>query len=244
MIENQKLVSVIIPVFNGERFLAEAIDSVFSQTYRRVDVVMVDDGSTDGSKTIAGRYNELRYAHQPNQGISVALNTGIELAHGDYLAFLDADDLWTKDKLTLQMAAFNQNPNLDMIFGHHRRFCSPELIEDLKGPEYNLNETLPGLLKGTMLIRRESFLKVGPFDIRWKMGDFIDWYSRAQEMGLSSLMLPEILMMRRVHAENTTRLNRSGKTDYARILKAALDRRRQTDAGAGTPQKNGSDVTR
>ena len=101
------LISCIIPVYNGQRFLAESLDSIFAQTYRPLEVIVCDDGSTDGTAHVAAEYPQpLVYIHQPNQGSPRARNCGIRAAKGDFLAFLDADDLWRSEKLTRQMARF------------------------------------------------------------------------------------------------------------------------------------------
>ena len=114
MIENDNLVSVIIPVYNGELYLDEAIESALGQPYRPIEVIVVDDGSTDGSAEVAKQFDSpMRYCFQPNAGLGAARNKGISLAQGSFFAFLDADDLWLENKLTRQMALFDKNPELD-----------------------------------------------------------------------------------------------------------------------------------
>src|SRR5581483_6264857 len=121
------LVSVILPVYNGEKYLAAALDSVRAQTHRSFEIIVVDDGSTDGSAAVAARYPEVKYAYQSNGGISAARNCGIRLAVGDVFALLDADDLWLPDKLERQLAALYGAAAPDLVFGHVREFISPEL---------------------------------------------------------------------------------------------------------------------
>ena len=101
--ENSPLVSTIIPVFNGERLLPEALDSVFRQDYRPIEVIVVDDGSTDGTSLVARSCPEVRYLYQSNQGLGAARNAGIAAACGEFIAFLDADDIWLPRKLSSQM---------------------------------------------------------------------------------------------------------------------------------------------
>lgn len=217
----------MIPVYNSERYLAEAIESVLAQTYRPIEIIVVDDGSTDGSADIAKRFSpSVRYCFQPHSGLSAARNRGLDLAQGSFFAFLDADDLWVKDKLMRQMAVFDSNPNLDIVFGHIEQFHSPGLDEVNKEIRYPA-KIMPGYSAGTMLIRRDAFLRVGPFEARWKVGQFVDWYLRAVEKGLRSFMLPDVVMKRRLHATNMGILERESQTDYVRILKASLDRRRK-----------------
>ena len=225
---SERLVSVIIAVYNGERYLDAAIESVLAQDYRPREIIVVDDGSTDGSAAVARRFAPaVRCFAQANGGVGSALNYGIKQATGEFLAFLDADDLWSHDKLTLQMAAFGGTGEPDMVFGHAQQFISPELMADRQAQISCPEEPMPGIVKGTLLIRRGDFLRVGPFDTTRRLGDFLDWYLRASEAGLRSMMLPDILLLRRLHDSNMGIREREARHDYVRILKASLDRRRQ-----------------
>src|SRR5690242_4967891 len=95
-------VTCIVPVFNGERYLGEALDSIFAQGHQPLEVLVVDDGSTDGSAAVAKSYGDrVRYFFQPNAGPAAARNLGLEAARGEFIAFLDADDLWHRDKLAI-----------------------------------------------------------------------------------------------------------------------------------------------
>jgi len=227
MIEGNSLVSVIIPFYNCERYLSEAIKSVLSQTYRSVEVIVVDDGSIDSSASVAKRFApKVRYFHQPNSGPSAARNRGVDLAQGDFLAFLDSDDVWTPDKLKKQIAAFEDNSKIEAVFGHIQQFISPELDDNAKKKIRCPSDTMPGFCASAMLIRRSSFMRVGLFDTQWKVGQFEDWYSRAIEKRLKFVALPELLVKRRLHQTNMGILERDSRADYCRILKAALDRRR------------------
>jgi glycosyltransferase involved in cell wall biosynthesis len=236
------LVSVIIPVHNCERYLAEAIESVLSQTHQPLEIIVVDDGSSDRSAEVARRYAPPAwYYFQPNSGVGAALNCGIDQARSSFFAFLDADDLWTKDKLTLQMTAFDNDPELDIVFGHVKQFHSPELSGDQKRRIHCPAEAMPGYGAGTMLVTREAFLRVGPFETKWQVGEFVDWYSRAQDLGLRARTLSEVVYKRRLHTTNLGIRKRDAQTDYLRILKASLDRRRRMHSqGKITQSSNGS----
>ena len=223
------LVSVIIPVYNYDRYLGEAIESVLSQTYQHLEVIVVDDGSTDQSaevaKSFAGR--GVRYRRQVHAGIGPARNTGVELAQGDFLAFLDADDRWPLEKTERQLRAFESDPALEMCFG--------QAVQLQNGSEWEagVNENklpaagmVPGMVPGTMLIKRDAFFRVGNFKGDLKVGEFIDWYARAVELKVRSLILPDLLLWRRIHDSNQGIRERQSVSDYARVLKAKLDRRR------------------
>lgn len=225
-IEN-KLVSVIIPVYNGEPYLAEAIESVLAQDYQPIEVIIIDDGSTDDSAEIVKAYPNLRYSHQQHQGLSKALNHGIELSKGAFIAFLDADDYWLDGKLSLQTAHMEERPELDILFGHHLRFTNESNPQTPGNNSRVSSEPLPGYFKGTALIRQEAFHRVGRFDTSLRMGDFIDWFARAKDMGLKYEMMPQTLLMRRIHENTQSQRNQQHFKDYLHILKASLDRRRE-----------------
>ncbi|HXJ83057.1 MAG TPA: glycosyltransferase family A protein [Candidatus Methylomirabilis sp.] len=227
--------SVIIPVYNGERYLEAAIASVLAQTVPAGEILVVDDGSTDRSAEVARSFGpRVRCAVEPHRGLPGTLNRGVDLAGGSYLAFLDADDLWTADKLERQTEALAANPRLDAVFAHVEQFLSPEL-DSRASALPALRETGPGYLAGTMLIRTEAFRRVGPFDLRWQIGNFGEWYLRARDAGIEHLMLPQVLLHRRLHRDNMGIRERASRGDYARILKDVLDRRRQARGTAVDP---------
>ena len=221
------LVSVIIPVYNYDRYLAEAVESVLNQTYRKLEVIVVDDGSTDQSGEVARSFAErgVRHCHQVHAGIGPARNTGVEFARGECIAFLDADDRWPLEKIERQLKAFEDDPELEMIFG--------QALQLQNGPawETGINNSdpqgmMPGLVPGTMLIKRDAFDRVGMFQGGLKVGEFIDWYARAVELKLRSLVMPDLFLWRRIHDSNQGIRERQSVSDYARVLKAKLDRRR------------------
>lgn len=225
--KDHPLISVIIPVYNGERYLAEAIESSRAQSYSPLEIIVIDDGSTDASAGIAHRYQGIRYFYQSNAGLSSALNKGLENARGDYFAFLDADDFWLAGKLVLQMAVFNEHPGLDAVFGYHERFFHGDCRFDPGDKPAVKQGSFPALLKDAMLIKREAFYRVGLFDTTLRMGDFLDWYKRALEQQLNFITVPEVLFKRRIHDDNSSSRNRDDMKDYLRIIKSSLDRQRR-----------------
>lgn len=226
-------VSVIIPIYNSGRYLREAIDSVLAQTYGPFEVLVVDDGSGDDGPELASRYGApVQVIALPHRGHPAARNAGVAASKGDFLAFLDADDLWTPDKLKLQIEAFEANPDLDLVFGHMQNFISPELSVEERA-KINCNSTvLPGLLQGSMLARRDSFQRVGPFPEDRNMGDFLDWYGRATLSKLNMHMLPDTLVRRRIHLANFQRTHRHLRRENLVALKKLLDRRRAAASAA------------
>jgi glycosyltransferase involved in cell wall biosynthesis len=223
------LVSVIIPVYNYDRYLGEAIASVLSQTHQYLEVIVVDDGSTDQSGEVARSFagRGVRYCHQVHAGIGPARNKGVELARGDFLAFLDADDRWPEEKLERQLSAFDNDPVLEMVFGQALQLQNgPDWESGVKDKKPAVASMVPGMVPGTMLIKRAAYFRVGKFQGDWKVGEFIDWYARAVELQIRSLVLPDLLLWRRIHDSNQGVRERQSVSDYARVLKASLDRRR------------------
>ncbi len=229
-------ISVIIPVHNRESYVAEAIGSVLAQTHSATEIWAIDDGSTDGSAAVIQGFGDaVHYDRQPQGGAAAARNRGVAMATGEFLAFLDSDDRWLPDKLALQLTAFEKNPDLAMAFGHVRQFCSPELPPDQR-PRITA-EVMAGYHVGTLLVRRAAFEQVGPFETQWRVGEFVSWQAKATDMGLPTVMLPDVVMERRLHATNMGRTERSSNSDYLRIVRAAIERRRaQADTHAPEPQ--------
>jgi len=226
--ENQSLVSVIIPVYNCERYLAEAIESVIIQNYRPIEIIVIDDGSTDGSADVAKKFGHaVRYYFQNHSNQAVARNQGINLAKGNFTAFLDADDIWIQNKLALQMAAFGKKSDLDMVFGLLKHFRSPELPETLKAEIHCPDELMPGYLASALITKRDVFSRAGLFETNWQVGEFIDWFLRARELGISVIMLPEVVMLRRLYKTGDKSAQGLYFSNYIKILKSSLDRKRR-----------------
>lgn len=223
-----QLVSVVIPCYNNERYLSAAIDSVLAQDHRPLEILVVDDGSTDDSGTIALQYGSpVRLLSQSNQGIASARNTGVKVTSGYFLAFLDSDDLWSPDKLAIQMKALEESPETDCAFAHAEQFHSPDLSPSEREKIYCPPGPLPARHPSAMLIHREAFMRVGLFDESLTVAEFVDWMARGTDSNLRSIVLPDILLRRRLHRSNTGITQRGARRDFARVLKAALDRRRQ-----------------
>ena len=186
----------------------------------------MDDGSTDNSAAVAAAYPAVRLVAQPNQGTAAARNHGVRLARGDYLAFLDQDDVWAGDKLAHQIDAFQARPDLDMVFGQVQPFFSPDWDAADRGGLYCPAEPVTGYLPSALLVRRAAFLAVGPFETGWRLGEWAEWFTRARDQGLREWVVPHVVAWRRLHASNKGLLDHAARGEYARLLKASLDRRR------------------
>jgi glycosyltransferase involved in cell wall biosynthesis len=213
------LVSVVIPVRDARRYVGEAIASVLGQRERALEVIVVDDGSGDDSVAVVEAVADprVRLLTQPPAGAAAARNRGVGASSAPYLAFLDADDRWTPAKLALQLAALNRHASAEMVLGHAREI-------DENGMRLRTGAPRPAYSPCSMLVRRAAFERVGDFETGPDVGEFIDWFARAEDAGLAHLMLPDVVMERRVHAANMTRTEEA-RAGYARVVRNVAARR-------------------
>jgi len=222
-------ISVIIPVYNGERFLAEAIQSVLDQTLPPDEIIVVDDGSTDATAQIVHDLAEtafvsIRYHYQTKRGPSAARNTGIQLAQGNILAFQDADDLWIPRKLQRQLKLLYAEPPADIVIGLTQQFADAT---------YSANRELPPLLPEpyadyhlqNKLIRAQLFSVVGLLDEALTYGEDVDWMVRAIQAGAVLRAHPEVVVYYRRHARNLTNQIGWPERHVISALRRALARR-------------------
>lgn len=220
-------ISVIIPAFNAEPFLDEALRSIFGQTLQPFEVIVVDDGSTDGTSQVTQRFTKVRLFRRDHRGGSASLNFGLRQARGELIAFLDADDLWHASKLEIQMRWLQENQRVEAVFAHVITFKDSSAITPLSQSGVSNQSGVPGVMKSALLIHRTAFDRVGLFDENLAIADFPHWYSRAIAIGLRATVLKDVLAFRRVHTRNTTFMNKSElHADYLRIAREAIFRRR------------------
>ncbi|WP_416224053.1 glycosyltransferase [Thiohalophilus sp.] len=211
-------VSVIMPAYNTAQYIGEAINSVLSQDYPNKELIIIDDGSTDGTVDIIRRYEPaVTLLTQKNQGSAVARNAGLDAARGDYVAFLDSDDIWLPGKLTAQVRYMEQHPEIGMSYGRWQvwkpqsdgEFSAPKvpctddqagLVEDGSGWLYNRLLFTSLLHTITVIARRDLIDKVGRFDITLKRGQDYDYWLRASRI-TEIHQLDQILALYRLHGE-------------------------------------------
>ncbi|MDA9121212.1 glycosyltransferase family 2 protein [Flavobacteriales bacterium] len=224
----EPLISVIIPVYNASKYLDEALQSVFNQSYKNLEIIAVNDGSTDNSSEVLEKYaSRITIITSINKGIGSARNLGIKAARGEYLAFLDADDIWDSEKLKKQITNFENDPSLDIVYCSFKEFMSPDMDSEMAAKRILKPEAMTGASCGTSLLPRSSFEKVGYFSEELKSGEYIDWFARAKEQKLNLLFTNECLYHRRSHSDNHTVRESDSRMDYLKVLKAALERRRK-----------------
>jgi glycosyltransferase involved in cell wall biosynthesis len=200
------LVSCVIPVRNGARFLGEALDSVLAQSYRPLEVIVSDDGSRDATPEIARAYGPaVVYVSGPAAGVSAARNRGIRASRGELVAFLDADDRWHPGKLALQVARFVRAPGLALCLAQARAVWAPELVETrLRVERERLAVVVTACHLSTAVARRALFGTIGVFDETRPLGEDTDWFQRVIDAGVSVEILPDVLVDRRLHPGSLT----------------------------------------
>jgi len=220
------LVSVVIPVFNGERFLREAVQSVLDQKYSSLEIIIVDDGSTDGTATVASNlHGPVRYLRQANKGPGAARNRGIENAQGSLIAFTDADDLWPAGKLELQLPYLMTDATIEIVMGRIQQVLlsgtvsGPTKADEIAEPAFSVN-------LGSAIIRRSVFDRVGLFDETMRYSEDVDWFMRAREGGAAIMTIDAVTLFYRQHEENMTRGKSPSELNVLKALKRSLDRRR------------------
>lgn len=223
----QAEISVIIPVFNVEKYLVQALESVFEQETTPLEIIVIDDGSTDKSvETIRKFRDRITIFQLPHKGAASARNFGISRSNGNFLAFLDADDLWTANHLSVLLNSFSTENKVDMVLGNLEQFISPELTALKNSGLIDELKVFPGYHPGAMLIKKEAFLKTGMLNEELQLAEFVDWFMRAEEMGIQQRIIPDIVYRRRIHLTNQGILKKEYLKDYTTVLRAALKRRK------------------
>ncbi len=200
------LISCVVPVFNGARFIGKALQSILLQSHPVAEIVVVDDGSRDeldASLAIYGPSIEL--VRQSNLGPAAARNHGVRVAKGEFLAFLDADDVWHPDKIARQMARFAARPELQLCLCMQRPFWEPEMRHEetrLRAEGHLFAKDHAGYVCQAMLMPRATFELVGEFNEALRVGEDTDWLIRAKECAVTTEMLDEVLFYRRMHGSN------------------------------------------
>jgi len=224
---HDKVVSCILPVWNGEKYLVHALDSIFAQTHKALDVILVDDGSTDATRRICEQYaGDIRVLSQANSGPSVARNTGLEHVRGDFVAFLDYDDIWVPEKLAWQLAAFAATPDIGACVGYVQEF-----EDNADGSVKLRGDPIVGYVTGTMMLSRAALQTVGPFNPAIAHADSADWFLRAREAGVRETRIPEVLLHRRCHDNNRSQIkNGNTRQEFLNVLRANVARHRMKNA--------------
>jgi glycosyltransferase involved in cell wall biosynthesis len=226
----QALVSVIIPVYNCEKYLASAIESILKQNYRPIEIIVVDDGSNDNTAQVSSGFGDkIKYIYQENVGVSKARNTGLKAARGEIITFLDSDDLWIPNKLQIQLDYLERNPNSLVVIGKTQFFKfdkinKQEKIQIIADSQLFLN-------LGSAVFKKAAFTQIGLFDETLQYSEDVDWFNRARENNIPIVMHPEVVLLYQQHQNNMTRNKVASELKILKVLKQSLDRRRDKNKG-------------
>lgn len=232
------LVSVIIPVKDGERFLAEAINSVLEQDYRPLEIIVVDGRSVDRTREIAGSFEQVRVIRQVDRGLADAWNVGIDAANGEFIAFLSHDDLWVPNKLSIQVNHMVDHPEIQYTITRVKFFAQPGLPIPPGFRTRLLEGDHIGHMPETLVARRSAFDVVGRFDVSLSVSPDVDWFARAKDKKVRMATMAEVLLLKRVHDANLSLVEvDESHRDLLRVLRHSIVRQRKHRAGG----ENGAD---
>jgi glycosyltransferase involved in cell wall biosynthesis len=223
------LVSLVMPAYNAERFIGEALESALSQTYEPVEVIVVDDGSNDRTAEIATTHG-VRLIRQEHRGEAAARNAGLANMRGEYWTVFDADDVMPPERLERQVSHLEQHPELGMVLGLTQAFVTPgEPRPSHWNPEWD-NGPFPACT-GTMLARHEVAALVGPYDEQRRMSPDFEWMTRAMELGVAAGESDAVMLHYRIHPGNATADRAAVASAMLGVLRESLTRRRTAATG-------------
>ena len=221
--------TVIIPVFNGEKHIAAALESVRAQTRPVQEVIVIDDGSTDATAAIVESFPEVTLLRQANQGPSAARNRGIMRASGDYLAMLDADDLWPANRQEIVAGMLDADPSLGLVMGTQRLLVEPGATLPYWVPEGDLTDIDPEELPrptGAFVARRSVYEVVGLYEESMVHAEDTDWFLRSRDLGILWALIPDVVLIRRIHGGNLTCDTEAQRRSMFEVLQRRMARRR------------------
>lgn len=245
------LVSIILPVYNGARFLRQALESATAQTYPNFEIVVMDDGSTDESAVIAQSmieqsmiqqsFSKVRYFYQTNQGIAAARNRAITLAAGELLAFLDHDDVWAPNKLEVQVKYLEAHPDISLVLANERLFFTHGYSSPVWLNHKLMQSDHLGLVPGTWLLRKSVFEQVGWLDSHFRVSDDVDWFLRFLDAGFRYGVVEETLLFKRMHGDNASFQINLAVEEVIGAFRASIHRRRGSGVRRSEAHSGGDD---
>lgn len=196
------LVSIIVATLNSEKYLEGALKSIAYQTYSNYEILVVDGGSKDSTKEIVLSFKNTKFITQQGRGLFDAWNQGVKLANGSFIGFLDSDDSWLPNTLSLHLDILLEDENLLGSVGHVKFYVNsnetlpPEFRIDL------LNESKLAYMPGCFIGRKKIFELIGYFETQWAIASDILWFARVKELNQKIALINEIVLYKRVHENN------------------------------------------
>lgn len=222
-------VSVLIPTYNCGQFLGQALDSVLAQTFTDFEIIVVDDGSTDNTAEVVAGYPQVKYIPREHGGVSVTRNAAVAEATGEFVVFLDADDMWVPEKLAKQVAYMDEHPDCMLVFTKAANFYHNAEPDRTERQQELYNSSLERCII-TCAIRRAVFEKYGVFRTDYPHGEDTQFMFRLSISGLSlDHCIPEELYLRRIHSNNISLTHESAGAN--RVMEIMADAIRQVKRG-------------
>ncbi len=202
----EPLISVMMPTYNNAKYISQAIESIYAQNYSNMEIIVVDDGSTDNTKEILKQYKDIKYFYTEHKGIPFARNIALENSKGEYIAFLDSDDYWLPNKLNTQMQYFKEHPDCEIVFTKYENFFENEHIKKsnraIKEKEF---EQRNKYYLVTCLVTKNLFTKCGRFGENFKTAEDVEFIHRLSSKGVKlKHIITNVFYMRRLHGNNIT----------------------------------------
>lgn len=216
------LVSVIIPVYNGEKYLAEAIESVLAQTQKPDEMIVVDSESQDNTEKIARSYRQVYYIRDSGRGLANARNMGIDVCQGELIAFLDHDDRWTPNKLKVQIDHLINNPKIQYVNALVKLFLEPGCNLRPGYTRKSLNRVMVGRTPGTLVARKSLFDRIGRFSTDFVIGCDVEWFTRAKDNNIPMAIIPDVLLYKRLHNTNLSGNVQVNRQELFTIVKQSI----------------------
>lgn len=220
------LVSVILPVRNGAKYISDAIASVLNGSYSNLELLVIDGNSTDATKDIVLSYPPARFIPQAGAGIAAAFNQGLKEAKADLLAFIAHDDVWSSDKLSLQVQRLSEDDSM-IVVGRAEFFLEPGATSPAGFRPELLLEPKIAFIMETLLARRAAFESIGVFDTTLATAEDVDWFARARDAGLKQSVVDSVLVRKRIHGNNSS-MTEANNTYLLQALKKSVARKRGT----------------
>lgn len=223
MNNSKPLISIIIPVFNGELYIKETIESILIQQYEPIEIIVIDDGSTDGSAKIVKQFPEIQYIYQENAGPVKARNKALLLSTGEFITFIDNDDVYINNSLSQLSNYLINNPKVNIVEGrvqHLFKVKNANIFETKTPAFYHC-------LLGSSIYRKSVFKTVGMFEEKLTYGDDADWFMRAWENNIVKHRINATVLLYRRHDTNITNNITDKNQDKVLLFRLKLERQKK-----------------
>lgn len=231
MLETAPLVSAIIPAYNGENYLKEAIESILSQTYANYEIWVINNGSTDRTEEICQSYPQVNYRYSDKADTALARNQGLALARGEYIAYLDQDDTWEREKLMKQVRFLEEGKEYGAVIGWQKMYLEKGHVKPHWLKQDFLDKPQIAYLPSALMVRKRTFSTTDFFDIRLPFASDIAWFLKAKHSGIKIGILNEVVVHRRIHSDNASNKCALVQKEILMALKYSLSERRTSIHG-------------